>query len=163
MALGDRINRLIRSNITDWKHQRKDYQRELEQTLKEFRQSVHNVVSTQEILWRDYQTAQQKADELVESAKQALQEQNEPLARELLTHKQSYSKQAEELKQRLDELIPTVTLLEQQLAALESERDLFKASLASANLEQDLKAMPDLDFAEIDAELELLRSRLNRL
>ncbi|MGL5196293.1 MAG: PspA/IM30 family protein, partial [Chroococcales cyanobacterium] len=94
MALGDRINRLIRSNITDWKHQRTDYQRELEQTLREFRQSVHNAVSTQEILWRDYQTAQQKADELVASAKQALQQQNESRARELLTHKQTYSKQA---------------------------------------------------------------------
>ncbi|MCT7969012.1 PspA/IM30 family protein [Laspinema sp. D1] len=163
MALGDRINRLIRSNITDWKHQRKDYQRELEQTLKEFKQSVQNAVLSQEVLWRDYQKAQQQANQLVESAKLALQQQNEPLARELLTRKQSYSKQADELKQQLDELIPTVTLLEQQLAALESERDMFKASLASANLEQDLEAIPDLDFAEIDAELELLRSRLNRL
>ncbi|MCT7974952.1 PspA/IM30 family protein [Laspinema olomoucense] len=163
MALGDRINRLIRSNITDWKHQRKDYQRELEQTLTEFKQSVQNVVLTQEVLWRDYQNAQQQVHELVESAKLALQQHNEPLARELLTRKQSYSKQADELKQRLDELIPTVTLLEQQLAALESERDMFTASLASPNLEQDLEAMPDLDFAEIDAELELLRSRLQRL
>lgn len=161
MALGDRINRLIRSNITDWKHQRKDYQRELEQTLRDFKQSVHNAAATQEILWRDYQNAQQQANELVESAKQALKQQNEALARELLTHKQSYSKQADKLKQQLDELIPTVTLLEQQLAALESERDMFKASLASANLEQDLESMPDLDFGEIDAELERLRSRLH--
>lgn len=163
MALGDRINRLIRSNITDWKHQRTDYQRELEQTLKEFKQSVQNAISSQELLWRDYQKAQQQANELVESAKLALQQQNEPLARELLTRKQSYSKQADELKQQLNELIPTVTLLEQQLATLESERDMFKASLASANLEQDLEAMPDLDFAEIDTELERLRSRLHRL
>ncbi|MCT7996619.1 PspA/IM30 family protein [Laspinema olomoucense] len=163
MALGDRINRLIRSNITDWKHQRKDYQRELEQTLNEFKQSVQNALSSQEVLWRDYQNVQQQVHELVESAKLALQQQNEPLARELLTRKQSYSKQAAELKQRLDELIPTVTLLQQQLAALESERNQFKANLASANLEQDLEALPDLDFAEIDAELELLRSRLHRL
>ncbi|MCT7991447.1 PspA/IM30 family protein [Laspinema olomoucense] len=163
MALGDRINRLIRSNITDWKHQRKDYQRELEQTLNEFKQSVQNALSSQEVLLRDYQNVQQQVQELVESAKLALQQQNEPLARELLTRKQSYSKQAAELKQRLDELIPTVTLLQQQLAALESERNQFKANLASANLEQDLEALPDLDFAEIDAELELLRSRLHRL
>ena len=163
MALGDRINRLIRSNITDWKHQRKDYQGELEQTLTEFKKSVQNAVSSQEVLLRDYYNTQQQADELVESAKLALQQQNEPLARELFTRKQSYSKQADKLKQRLDELIPTVTLLKQQLSTLESERDIFKASLASANLEQELEAMPDLDFAEIDAELERLRSRLNRL
>ncbi len=87
MALGDRINRLIRSNITDWKHQRKDYQNELEQTLREFKQSVQNVVLSQEVLWRNYQAAQQQVDELVESAKLALKQQNEPLARELLTRK----------------------------------------------------------------------------
>ncbi len=163
MALGDRINRLIRSNITDWQNQRKDYPRELEKTLLEFKQSVQNAAGSQEVLLRDYHTAQQQVHELAESAKLALQQQNEPLARELLTRKQTYSKQAEELKQRLDELIPTVTTLKQQLSALERERDIFKASLASASLESTLEGMPDLDFAQIDAQLELLRSRLHQL
>lgn len=162
MGLGDRISRLVRANITDWKNQNKDYQKELQQTLRELRQSVNEATASQQRLQREYHETQQQIATLLEQTKHALQQNNEQQAREILTRKQSQSKIADRLKERLDELAPTVANLQRHLFELENYTNFVTANAASQNIEKTLAEMPEVDFAEIDAQLDLLRSRLDR-
>jgi phage shock protein A len=163
MNLGDRISRLIRSNITDWQQKRSDSEAELKQTIGELKQSVDRAIASQQRLAQEYRATQIRIEQLQQQAQRALQQKDEAKAREWLTQKHSQSKIAEQLQTQLAELTPRVDALKRHFSDVEACTQTLKARAASARMENQLEQMPDIDFAEIDAQLDNLRSRLNRM
>ncbi|MBK4728899.1 PspA/IM30 family protein [Oxynema sp. CENA135] len=159
MGLGDRISRLVRSNLNDWQNQKTDPQTEVDATLAELQSSVNRALEARRQLEGDLEEARGRGDRLQETAKRALQQGDEPEARRILLEKRTYTQQAIALQTQLDRLAPTVERLQQQLARLEYQRSILHGSATAAQMDLTLEELKN-NVAQIDAELEWLRSQL---
>jgi phage shock protein A len=159
MGLGDRISRLVRSNLNDWQNQKTDPQTEVDATLAELQSSVNRALEARRQLEGDLEEARGRGDRLQQAAKRALQQGDEPEARRILLEKRTYTQQAIALQTQLDRLAPTVERLQQQLARLEYQRSILHGSATAAQMDLTLEELKN-NVAQIDAELEWLRSQL---
>ncbi len=156
MGLIDRILRVIRANINNLIGQAEDPEKILEQTvtdmqddLVQLRQAVAQAIATQKRSERQAHQAQSTADEWYRRAQLALQQANEPLAREALTKRKSYQETATAITSQLEQQNIIVVRLKKDMQALESKigeaktkKDMYiaraRSALASARLNEML-------------------------
>ena len=155
MGLLDRFSRVIRSNVSSWVSQAEDPEKILEQTvtdmqedLIQIRQAVAQAIATQKRTERQYSQASATAEEWYRRAQLALQKNDEALAREALTRRQSYLDTAKALETQLSQQNEVVTKLKQNMVTLESKlsearskKDLYIARARSAKASQQMNEM----------------------
>jgi phage shock protein A len=155
MGLIDRILRVIRANINHLIGQAEDPEKILEQTvtdmqddLVQLRQAVAQAIATQKRTERQAHQAQSTADEWYRRAQLALQQTNEPLAREALTKRKSYQETATAMTAQLEQQNTVVVRLKKDMQTLESKiaeaktkKDMYIARARSAQASQRLNQM----------------------
>lgn len=155
MGLIDRILRVIRANINNLIGQAEDPEKILEQTvtdmqddLVQLRQAVAQAIATQKRSERQAHQAQSTADEWYRRAQLALQQANEPLAREALTKRKSYQETATAITSQLEQQNIIVVRLKKDMQTLESKigevktkKDMYIARARSAQASARLNEM----------------------
>lgn len=155
MGLIDRILRVIRANINNLIGSAEDPEKILEQTvtdmqddLVQLRQAVAQAIATQKRSERQAHQAQSTADEWYRRAQLALQQANEPLAREALTKRKSYQETATAITSQLEQQNIIVVRLKKDMQALESKigeaktkKDMYIARARSAQASARLNEM----------------------
>jgi len=155
MGLIDRILRVIRANINNLIGQAEDPEKILEQTLTDMqddlvqlRQAVAQAIATQKRSERQAHQAQSTADEWYRRAQLALQQANEPLAREALTKRKSYQETATAITSQLEQQNIIVVRLKKDMQTLESKigeaktkKDMYIARARSAQASARLNEM----------------------
>ena len=155
MGLIDRILRVIRANINNLIGQAEDPEKILEQTvidmqddLIQLRQAVAQAIATQKRSERQAHQAQSTADEWYRRAQLALQQANEPLAREALTKRKSYQETATAITSQLEQQNTIVVRLKKDMQTLESKigeaktkKDMYIARARSAQASARLNEM----------------------
>ncbi|WP_016874628.1 PspA/IM30 family protein [Chlorogloeopsis fritschii PCC 9212] len=157
MGLIDRIGRVIRANINSLIGTAEDPEKVLEQAviemqdnLVQLRQAVAAAIASQKRTERQAAQAQSAAEEWYRRAQLALQQGNEPLAREALTKRQAYQKTAIDLSNQIEEQTSVVARLKKDMRELElkiselrTKKDIYIARARSAEASVRLREMLD--------------------
>jgi len=157
MGLFDRIGRVVRANLNSMVSQSEDPEKILEQAvldmqndLIQVRQAVAQAIATQKRTERQASQTQSTAEEWYRRAQLALQKNDEILAREALTRRQSYQDTANALKSQIEQQSSVVGKLKQNMVALEgklsearTKKDMYIARARSAKASQQLNEMLD--------------------
>ncbi|MDM9384385.1 PspA/IM30 family protein [Chlorogloeopsis sp. ULAP01] len=157
MGLIDRIGRAIRANINSLIGATEDPEKVLEQAviemqdnLVQLRQAVAAAIASQKRTERQAAQAQSAAEEWYRRAQIALQQGNEPLAREALTKRQAYQKTATDLLNQIEEQSSVVARLKKDMRELElkitelrTRKDIYIARARSAEASVRLREMLD--------------------
>ncbi|MBF2009602.1 MAG: PspA/IM30 family protein [Chlorogloeopsis fritschii C42_A2020_084] len=157
MGLIDRIGRVIRANINTLMGAAEDPEKTLEQAviemqdnLVQLRQAVAAAIASQKRTERQAAQAQSAAEEWYRRAQLALQQGNEPLAREALTKRQAYQKTATDLSNQIEEQNSVVARLKKDMRELElkiselrTRKDIYIARARSAEASVRLREMLD--------------------
>lgn len=155
MGLIDRILRVIRANLNALIGQAEDPEKILEQTvtdmqedLIQLRQAVAQAIATQKRTERQAHQAQSTAEEWYRRAQLALQQANEPLAREALTKRKSYQETATAMTAQVEQQNTVVVRLKKDMQTLESKiaeaktkKDMYIARARSAQASQRINDM----------------------
>ncbi|MDJ0800623.1 MAG: PspA/IM30 family protein [Calothrix sp. MO_167.B12] len=155
MGLMDRILRVIRANFNSLVSGAEDPEKLLEQTVMEMqenllqlRQAVAAAIASQKRTERQANQAQSTAEEWYSRAQLALQQRNEPLAREALTKRKAYQDTATALSQQVEEQNNVVTKLKKDMRTLElkitdvkTKKDIYIARARSAETSARLQEM----------------------
>ncbi|MDJ0620016.1 MAG: PspA/IM30 family protein [Calothrix sp. MO_192.B10] len=155
MGLIDRILRVIRANFNSLVSGAEDPEKILEQTVMEMqenlvqlRQAVAAAIASQKRTERQANQAQSTAEEWYRRAQLALQQGNEPLAREALTKRKAYQDTATALYQQVEEQNNVVTKLKKDMRTLElkitdvkTKKDIYIARARSAETSARLQEM----------------------
>ncbi|BAT53679.1 putative chloroplast membrane-associated 30 kD protein [Nostoc sp. NIES-3756] len=155
MELIKRIQRVISANFNSAVASREDPEKILEKTVMEMqqhllqlRQGVAQAIATQKRTERQAASAQSTAEEWYRRAQLALQQGNEPLAKEALTKRQAYVKAAETFSSQITEQVEIVTRLKQDMRTLElklaeakTKKDMYIARARSAEASYKLQEM----------------------
>lgn len=155
MGLLNRIWQVIRANISHLVSQAEDPEKILEQAVLEMqedliqlRQAVAQAIATQKRTERQQAQAQSQADEWYRRAQLALQKDDELLAREALSRRQTYLETAKTLQTQLDQQVTIVDQLKRNMIVLESKlteakakKDMYIARARSAKVSQNLNEM----------------------
>ncbi|WP_088241536.1 PspA/IM30 family protein [Calothrix rhizosoleniae] len=155
MGLIDRIQRVIRANFNSLVSKTEDPEKILEQTVMEMqenlvklRQAVAAAIASQKRTERQANQAQSTAEEWYRRAQLALQQGNEPLAREALTKRKAYDETATALSQQVEEQNNVVSKLKKDMRTLESKindvktkKDIYIARARSAETSARLQEM----------------------
>lgn len=150
MGLLDRTWRVIRANVNSWIEQSEDPEKILQQAVSELmaegtkmRQAVAQAIATQKRTERQLTQAQAVAQEWYRRAQLALDKGNEQLARDALTHRQSYQITAHNLQSYLQQQREITNRLRKELRTLEGKiseakmkKDLYVARARSASAAQ---------------------------
>jgi phage shock protein A len=148
-----RLGRAMRSQFTHWQEQSLDPEQLLEQAIEEIdrqvidlRRALAGAIATVKSTERHLDGYHQQAQKWYERAKIAIDKQQDSLAREALTHRQSYLNQAESLAKQLSQQGGVITQLKQDLRILErkqleakGKRSLYIARLRSAMANQRMQ------------------------
>jgi phage shock protein A len=157
MGLFDRIGRVVRANLNSLVNQAEDPEKILEQVVLEMqndliqvRQAVAQAIATQKRTERQASQAQSTAEEWYRRAQLALQKDDEPLAREALSRRQSYQDTAKALQSQIQQQASVVMQLKQNMNKLEgklaeakTKKDMYIARARSAKASQQLNEMLD--------------------
>ncbi|QLE54111.1 PspA/IM30 family protein [Nostoc sp. TCL26-01] len=155
MELIKRIQRVIRANLNSVLASTEDPEKILEQTVMEMqenllrlRQGVAQAIATQKRTERQAASAQSTAEEWYRRAQLAIQQGNEPLAREALTKRQAYVQTATTLTQQRGEQVEIVDRLKKDMRTLElkiaeakTKKDMYIARARSAEASYKLQEM----------------------
>lgn len=155
MGLIDRILRVIRANFNSLVSNAEDPEKILEQTVMEMqenlvqlRQAVAAAIASQKRTERQANQARSTAEEWHRRAQLALQQGNEPLAREALTKRKAYQETATSLFQQVEGQNNVVTKLKQDMRTLElkitdvkTKKDMYIARARSAETSVRLQEM----------------------
>jgi len=155
MELIKRIQRVIRANFNSALASKEDPEKILEQTVMEMqqhllqlRQGIAQAIATQKRTERQATSAQSTAQEWYRRAQLALQQGNEPLAREALTKRQTYVNAAETLSSQIEEQVEVISRLKQDMRTLElkiaeakTKKDMYIARARSAEASYRLQEM----------------------
>lgn len=155
MGLIDRIKRVIRANFNSLVVGAEDPEKILEQTvlqmqenLVQLRQAVAQAIATQKRTERQMAHAQSTAEEWYHRAQLALQQGNEPLAREALTKRHAYQETAQALGTQIEQqsgivarLKKDMRMLEQKIAEAKTKKDMYIARARSAEASYKLQEM----------------------
>ncbi|MEC4818311.1 MAG: PspA/IM30 family protein [Scytonema sp. PMC 1069.18] len=157
MGLIDRVVRVVRANVNSLVTGAEDPEKVLEKTVLEMqdnlvqlRQAVAQAIATQKRTERQISTAQSTAEEWYRRAQLALQQGNEPLAREALTKRQAYQQTACDLWAQREKQDVVVVKLKQDMRTLElkmqqakNKKDMYIARARSAEASYKLQEMLD--------------------
>jgi len=177
MSLFDRLWQVLHSNLSNITQEEADPEKLIEATIEELeqqlitqRQSIAQAIAIQKRTERQIKQLQMHGEEWYRRAKLALVHNQEQLARESLTRRQSYLEQIKSLETQTTAQIKIVNELREQLRLLEVKvndlklkKDLYIARFRSANISQKLA---DINYSstlenieqklrEIEAEAEL--------
>lgn len=155
MGLIDRILRVFRANLNAVVGQAEDPEKILEQTvmdmqedLVQLRQAVAQAIATQKRTERQANQAQTTAEEWHRRAQIALQQGNEPLAREALTKRKSYQETATAMQTQIEQQSTVVNRLRKDMQTLEgkigearTKKDMYIARARSAQASARLNEM----------------------
>jgi phage shock protein A len=155
MELMNRILRVIRANLNSLVADAEDPEKILEQTVMELqgnlvqlRQAVAQTIAIQKRTERQIASAQSTAEEWYRRAQLALQQENESLAREALTKRQSYQETATALLAQMEQQNAVATKLKQDMRTLQmkmteakNKKDLYIARARSAEASYKLQEM----------------------
>ncbi|MBW4614175.1 MAG: PspA/IM30 family protein [Desmonostoc vinosum HA7617-LM4] len=155
MELIKRILRVIRANLNSLIGNAEDPEKILEQTVLEMqenlvrlRQGVAQAIATQKRTERQTASAESHAEEWYRRAQLALQQGNEPLAREALTKRQAYKETATALSQQIGQQNEVVARLKKDMRTLEAKiseaktkKDMYIARARSAEATYKLQEM----------------------
>ncbi|MGM3305686.1 PspA/IM30 family protein [Anabaena sp. WFMT] len=155
MEVMKRILRVIRSNLNDLVNGAEDPEKvmeraflEMQENLVQLRQGVACAIATQKRTERQAIAAQSKVEEWYRLAQLALQQGNEPLAREALTKRQAYQETSTSLSMQMDQQQVVVGKLKQDMRTLESKivevktkKDMYIARARSAQASYKLQEM----------------------
>ncbi|MBW4500864.1 MAG: PspA/IM30 family protein [Scytonema hyalinum WJT4-NPBG1] len=155
MGLIDRMKRVIRANFNSLVVGAEDPEKILEQTvlqmqenLVQLRQAVAQAIATQKRTERQMAHAQSTAEEWYRRAQLALQQGNEPLAREALTKRHAYQETAQALGTQIEQqsgivarLKKDMRMLEQKIAEAKTKKDMYIARARSAEASYKLQEM----------------------
>lgn len=151
----DRILRVFRANLNHWVNQAEDPEKILEVTLFslqddliQLRQAVAGAIATQKRLERQRNQHEEAAQVYKQRAQLALKQNNEALARQLLTQRQPCLDTSRALHQQIEQSAAIVSklkrdmqTLEQKLMTAKAKRDLYVARARSAQASQKLHEM----------------------
>ncbi|EDX86638.1 PspA/IM30 family [Synechococcus sp. PCC 7335] len=146
MGLLDRISRLVRSNVNTLVKGAEDPEKILQQTLQDMqrdliamRQAVAHAIATQKRTERQYEQAGRTAQEWYNRAQLALQKGDDPLAREALERRQTYSQTVQTLepqiaqqKEIVRQLKSNMSLLERKISEARTKKDMYIARARAA-------------------------------
>ncbi|MBW4638028.1 MAG: PspA/IM30 family protein [Gloeocapsa sp. UFS-A4-WI-NPMV-4B04] len=155
MGLIDRIMRVIRANVNASTAQAEDPEKILEQAvsdmqgdLVQMRQGVAAAIASQKRTERQADQAQSLADQWYQRAQMALQQGNDPMAREALTKRRSYQETATALKSQIEQQNSIVSRLKKDMQTLESKiseartkKDMYIARARSAEASARMNEM----------------------
>ncbi len=155
MGLMDRILRAFRANLNDFIRGTEDPEKILEQTVMEMqenlvqlRQAVAAAIASQKRTERQATQAQSTSEEWYRRAQLALQQGNEPLAREALSKRHAYEdtatgfwNQVEEQKNVVAKLKKDMRTLELKMAEVKSKKDMYIARARSAQASVKIQEM----------------------
>ncbi|MFH7030556.1 MAG: PspA/IM30 family protein [Heteroscytonema crispum UTEX LB 1556] len=157
MGLIDRILRFIRANLNSLLGNAEDPEKILEQAVMEMqdnlvqmRQGVAQAIATQKRTERQASQAQTTAEEWYRRAQLALQQNNEPLAREALTKRRAYQETANALSAQIEQHNNVVAQMKKDMRTLElkiseakTKKDMYIARARSAEASVRLQEMLD--------------------
>jgi phage shock protein A len=157
MGLIQRILRIIRANLNSLIGSAEDPEKILEQAVLEMqenlvrlRQGVAQAIATQKRTERQAAAAQSTAEEWYRRAQLALQQGNEPLAREALTKRKAYQETATALYNQIEQQNEVVARLKKDMRSLElkiseakTKKDMYIARARSAEASYRLQEMLD--------------------
>ncbi len=146
MGLFDRITRVVRANVNSRMASLEDPEKILEATVMEMqdnlyqmRQAVAGAIATQKRTERQAANAESTEKEWYRRAQLALQQGNEPLAREALTKRKTYQdtatalfNQIEQQKGIIGTLKKDMRSLEIKIAEVRTKKDMYIARARSA-------------------------------
>lgn len=155
MELIKRILRVIRANLNSLIGSAEDPEKILEQAVAEMqenlvrlRQGVAQVIATQKRTERQIVAANSTAEEWYRRAQLALQQGNEPLAREALTKRRAYQETATSLSNQIGQQTEIVERLKKDMRSLEvkiseakTKKDMYIARARSAEASSRLQEM----------------------
>lgn len=161
MGLIQRILRIIRANLNSLIGSAEDPEKILEQAVGEMqenlvrlRQGVAQAIATQKRTERQAAAAQSTAEEWYRRAQLALQQGNEPLAREALTKRKAYQETATALSNQIGQQTEVVERLKKDMRSLElkisdakTKKDMYIARARSAEASYRLQEMLDSSSA----------------
>ncbi|YAF94955.1 MAG: PspA/IM30 family protein [Nodularia sp. CChRGM 3473] len=157
MEMIKRIMRIIRANLNSLIGSAEDPEKILEQAVLEMqenlvrlRQGVAQAIATQKRTERQAGAAQSTAEEWYRRAQLALQQGNEPLAREALTKRKAYQETATALSSQIEQQNDVVARLKKDMRSLElkiseakTKKDMYIARARSAEASYQLQEMLD--------------------
>ncbi|MBE9064642.1 PspA/IM30 family protein [cf. Phormidesmis sp. LEGE 11477] len=146
MGLLDRISRLVRSNVNTLVNGAEDPEKILQQTLQDMqrdliamRQAVAQAIATQKRTERQCEQAERTAQEWYNRAQLALQKGDDPIARDALERRQTYSQTVQTLrpqivqqKEIVRQLKSNMSLLERKIAEARTKKDMYIARARAA-------------------------------
>ncbi len=155
MGLIDRIQRVIRANLNSFMSSAEDPEKimegvvmQMQDNLIELRQAVAQAIATQKRIERQTAQANSTAQEWYRRAQLALQQDNEPLAREALTKRRAHqvsstalSTQIEQQKTVVTKMKDDMRTLEQKIASVKTKKDMYIARARSAQASYRLQEM----------------------
>lgn len=155
MELIKRIQRVISANFNSVVASQEDPEKILEQAVMEMqdnllrlRQGVAQAIATQKRTERQAASAESMAQEWYRRAQLALQQDNETLAREALTKRQTYVETAKTFSNQIGEQIEIVDRLKKDMRSLElkmaeakTKKDMYIARARSAEASYKLQEM----------------------
>ena len=155
MGLIDRIVRVIRANFNSLTAQAEDPEKILEQAvsdmqgdLVQMRQGVAAAIASQKRTERQADQAQSLADQWYQRAQMALQQGNDPMAREALTKRKSYQETATALKSQIEQqnsivsrLTKDMQMLESKISEARTKKDMYIARARSAEASARMNEM----------------------
>ncbi len=155
MGLIDRIQRVFRANLNSFMSSAEDPEKimegvvmEMQDNLLQLRQAVAQAIATQKRTERQTAQADSTALEWYRRAQLALQQDNEPLAREALTKRRAYletstalSTQIEQQKTVVTKMKDDMRKLEQKITEVKTKKDMYIARARSAQASYRLQEM----------------------
>ncbi|MDF5724271.1 MAG: PspA/IM30 family protein [Rhizonema sp. PD37] len=155
MGLIERIQRVFRANLNSFMSSAEDPEKimegvvmEMQDNLLQLRQAVAQAIATQKRTERQTAQADSTAEEWYRRAQLALQQDNEPLAREALTKRRAYqvsstalSTQIEQQKTVVTKMKDDMRKLEQKITEVKTKKDMYIARARSAQASYRLQEM----------------------
>ncbi|AUS99201.1 phage shock protein A [Nostoc sp. CENA543] len=155
MELIKRIVRVINANVNSFLDSAEDPEKVLEKTVMEMqenlvllRQGVAQAIATQKRTERQAASAHSTAEEWYRRAQLALNQGNEPLAREALTKRHAYLETATALNNQIQQQNQVVARLKQDMRTLElkiaeakTKKDMYIARARAAQASYKLQDM----------------------
>ena len=146
MGLLDRFSRLVRANVSTWVSGAEDPEKALQQAVADMqsdlvslRQAVAQAIATQKRTERQAEQAERTAQEWYSRAQLALQKGDEAIARDALSHRQSYTQNAQTLTAHISQqrnivqtLKANMMTLERKIADARTRKDMYIARARAA-------------------------------
>jgi phage shock protein A len=178
MGFFDRVTRVVRANVNSWTASAASPEQILEATVMEMqdnliqmRQGVASAIATQKRTERQAANAQSNASEWFRRAQLALQQDNEPLAREALVKRKTHQDTASALLSQIEQqnaivgkLKKDMRSLEIKIAEVKTKKDMYIARARSAQASLRLQElMGDINGATSTGVFERVEDKILRL